>query len=84
MPVDRIRTFACEDYIDSTLEGTPLCEFSIPNGEHAWYDESTQHIDKSAFPWESAVYKKKIRAECRLALSMLVDLNNGRSCSFDS
>lgn len=41
-------------------------------------------MDKSPFPWESAVYNKKTRAECRLASSKAVRLNNGRSCTSHS
>lgn len=40
-PVSTIRTFGCEGYLESTLEGTPLCEFNLAEGKHAWYSEST-------------------------------------------
>lgn len=40
-PVNTIRTFGCEGYLESTLKGTPLCGFSLPAGKHAWYHEST-------------------------------------------
>lgn len=79
--MQEINTFSCETYsINSTLK-TPLCEFSLPKGEHAWYQESTQHLDKSTFAWESAVHKKKTTAMCREAVTVMVSLNNGRSCS---
>ena len=76
-----IRTFGCEGYLESTLEGTPLCELNLPKAAHAWYDETTQGIDKSPFAWESAISHKKVRADCRLASSIMVNLSNGRSCS---
>lgn len=31
-PVQTIRTFACEEYLESTLKGTPLCELNLPKG----------------------------------------------------
>lgn len=84
-PVERLRFFGCDGFVENTtIKGTPLCEFSLPNGKHAWYHESTQNIDKSTFPWESAVHKKKTRAECRESYSIIVNLNNGRSCSSNS
>ena len=64
MPVTTLRTFACEDYLESTIKN-PLCELNLPKGQHAWYDESTQALNKSTFPWESAISRKKIRADCR-------------------
>jgi hypothetical protein len=82
MPVQEIRLMNCDDYqLDSPFTGgTPLCQLNVESGAFAWYDESTQQIDKSVYPWESAVHKKKIRADCMAASSIVVNLNNGRSC----
>lgn len=82
MPVASLSLQKCGDYqLDNPwVSGTPLCQLNLQNGQYAWYDESTQNLANSASPWDSAVYQKKIRADCRQAASLLTNLNNGRSC----
>lgn len=82
VPVQQIRLVNCDDYeLDNPFpNGTPLCQLNLDSGNFAWYDEGTQQIDKSPVAVQSAIHKKKTRAECRAASSIVVNLNNGRSC----
>lgn len=72
----------CDDYQleEPWANGTPVCPLDLNLNQFAWYDEASQSKFNSPFPWESALYKKKVKADCVANTYLAYNLNNGRSC----